>query len=226
MRSLAALATTLWLAAGLTTAWAAPSGPTWTPLAWPQGIQPQVIAEDMRLNGRPVRLYQFETRETQSALRDRLMSFVGPHARVTTIGQREVIAGPVGGNYVTVDLHPRPDGGVVGYVMQTDLDAPLASAAPAMPIESTLWSHTESRDGTQTASVAMLENRHSLATNSDFYERDFKRQGLARTKTEVAELPRKASTMHFAGNKRHATVVVEDWDAFRTVIVNEIREDQ
>jgi hypothetical protein len=72
----------------------------------------------------------------------------------------------------------------------------------------------------------MLDNRHSAATNIDFYERDFKRHGLTRTKTDVAQLPRKASTLHFTGHKRHATVVVEDWDAFRTVIVNEIREDE
>jgi hypothetical protein len=137
MRAFNTIATAFWLAAGLTPAWAAPAGPTWAPLAWPQGIQPQVVAEDMRLNGRPVRLYQFQTRDNPTALRDRLTSFVGPHARVTTLGEREVIAGPVGGNYVTVDLHPRPDGGVFGYVMQTDLAAPPTSTAPAMPVAST-----------------------------------------------------------------------------------------
>jgi hypothetical protein len=108
--------------------------------------------------------------------------------------------------------------------MQTHLEMPSTKTPPAMPLESRLWNHTESRDGPNTATLFMLENQHSALANTEFYRQHFASQGLVRKSSRNADSTHAATTTHFAGRGQSALVLVEDWGSFRTVVVNHTAE--
>jgi hypothetical protein len=200
------------------------ASPQWPAVPWPTDVTPQVISEDMRFNGQAVRLYRFDRRGDPSTMAGQFEDALGKHARVTVVGERHIVAAPLAHTFVTIDLHPKGDGTVAGHVMQTHFQMPPSKTPPAMPLESRLWNHTESRDGPNTAATFMLENLHSAMANTEFYRRHFASQGLSRKASRNAHSPHNATTTHFAGRGQSAVVLVEDWGAFRTVIVHHTRE--
>ena len=197
----------------------------WPAVPWPADIRPQVISEDMRFNGNAVRLYRFDRPGSPTAAAEAFEHALGTHARVTVVGDRHIVSAPLGATFVTVDLHPNGDAHVAGHVMQTHLQAPADRSQPSMPDGSRLWNHSESRDGGTAAAVFMLENQHSAAVNADHYRQHFTARGLALTSVDRNVRSRqRAEATHYAGKGEIAVVLVEDWGAFRTVIVQHTRE--
>jgi hypothetical protein len=199
--------------------------PQWPAVPWPDDIRPQVISEDMRLNGNAIRLYRFDRRGSPTQAAESFERALGTHARVTVVGERHIVSSPVQHTFVTVDLQPTADGNVAGHVMQTHLQAAADRTQPSMPPDSRLWNHSESRDGSTTAAIFMLENQHSAAANAEHYRQHFAARGLAQGAVDRNVKSRqRAVATHYAGKGEVAVVLIEDWGQFRTVIVHHTRE--
>lgn len=211
-------------ASGLSSAWADDRAP-WPALDWPAPLRPEVIADDMRMNGRPVRLLQIRSAQDMATVERLVCEVLGQRARTTEVGARRIVSAPVGGSFVTVDLRPGRQGGVHAYVMQSRAPAPETpgTVPPAMPADSVLRSITESNDGDLGGTVSLIENRHGVDANADFFRRRFLERGWRlQSSREVPAGPYRGRVDEYEGREGRAVVVVEDRGELRSVMVNEI----
>ncbi|MEW6703856.1 MAG: hypothetical protein AB1430_03285 [Pseudomonadota bacterium] len=186
-----------------------------------------MLAEDMRLNGMPVRLYQFRADWSVPQLRERLGEMLGPRMRADQVGRQWVVSAPVGASIVTLRIRPSAAGGSEGELMQTGLDRAAARAAPPprMPADSLLISQSEAQDEGRSGSVVLLQNRQSTAANDEFFSRQFESQGLRKVASRQSkEGARAIQASHYAGERQDASVVIQDLGEVRLVTVHQMRE--
>lgn len=201
----------------------------WPRLDWPSALRPEVIADDMRMNGRPVRLLQIRSVQDMDTVERQMREALGPKARSTSVGTRRIVSAPVDGTFVTADLRPGRHGGVQVYVMQSRAPASGMSPAapPPMPADSVLRSVTESNDGAVSGTVSLIENRHGIGANTDFYRRRFLARGWrVASSREVSEGPQRGRVDEYQGRFGRAVVVVEDRGDVRSVMVNEMTQKE
>lgn len=149
---------------------------TW---GWPQVEPPpqaQVswVAENMRYNGVPMRIQQFESTSSAEAVlefyRARWLP-AGAQDPTQPLGPYRVLARPEGGYLLSVQV--RPNGaGSTGYLTVTHIAArraaPLGEGFPHPP-GSRVINDIQSEDGGRRGRTLLLHNGHSLRTNTAFY---------------------------------------------------------
>lgn len=197
----------------------------WPHLDWPAALRPEVIADDMRMNGRPVRLLQIRSAQDMDTVERQVREALGPKARSTRVGPRRIVSAPIDGTFVTADLRPARRGGVHAYVMQSRAPAAGMPSAPALPVpaDSVLRSVTESNDSTVNGTVSLIENRHGVEANADFFRRRYLDRGWrVLSSRELSSGPQRGRVDEYQGRIGRAVVVVEDRGEVRSVVVNEV----
>jgi hypothetical protein len=200
---------------------------TWPDIDWPSEIRTELISDDMRIDGRPARLLQFDAPLDLASIQRLVQQALRQPTRTVSVAGRVVVSAPLDGSFVTVDLRPAGAKRVQGFVMQTLMSPAAREPVPdkPLPADSVLRSSMSSRDGGQTGTITLLENRHSVSANAEFFHRRFVAEGLQRSwDRPVAAQGQSGQVAEYVGRSRRARVVISDAGAWRRVMINEMEE--
>jgi hypothetical protein len=201
---------------------------TWPQPSYPERARVETIAESMRMNGMPVRLYRFEVNRPLTEVRDFYRNVFGSKRVEPLMEGFTVVAAAQTDVFATVRLRPLDDQRTEGYVMQTRTDAQaLKTARVEFPIPggSQMLSQVESSDGPSNSNLILLQNSHSAKTNVDFFVQRLAERGLSVSRqAESSNQKLTAQTLWFIGKDKEALLVVQQSNQGSVVKLNVVTQ--
>jgi len=170
-----------WLGAlGLCACLAAPAHADrrWPELLLPAGVSRTPVADELELNGVPLRVQGLQSALSADALRVALRARLGGAVVESRLGRQRLLGHAQGGFYTTVQIDEgeTPSGGVRALLVTADLaraagqrDQQRALAQrwlQRLPAGSQLLSHTRARDGERRSEQLVYRNGLSAALNA------------------------------------------------------------
>jgi hypothetical protein len=186
---------------------------SWPEVQYPERARVETIAESMRMNGIPVRLYRFEVNRPVGEVRDFYRSAFGSKRVEPAMEGFTVIAAAQTDAFSTVRLRALGEQRTEGFVMQSRTDTQELKTTRndfPMPSDSQLISQVESTDSGNTSNLMLLQNTHSTKTNVDFFVRTLMDRGLnVSRQAESSSGKLTAQTVWFNGKDKEALLVVQ-----------------
>jgi hypothetical protein len=132
------------------------------------------------------------------------------------------------GYLMTVQAQPVDGKGTWGYLALSRVDeVPAAPAsAPDVPqmADSQVLQNITSRDPGQTGATVLLTNRHSLASNVNYYRQQFQASDW-RPDMDKAIPKARMHVLSYTGGRRKIAIVLTGDDKETQVIINDVRHD-
>jgi hypothetical protein len=207
----------------------------WPQFRVPAQIETFDVGQAMVVNGTPVRMRGFVSRDTPEALATSFRQALGQPLMEDRRGSTLVLGRRAGQYYMTVQLDPAGSGtrGVIAVTRPPVDQEEAADAAAArgllsaFPPGSALASHTSSIDGGTRADQDAIVNSHSIGINGEYVQRMLRADGFileresgpsqgGRARTRVAS---DARTLYFKRPGAEAIAVLFSDDSGRSVIV-------
>ncbi|MCL2644031.1 MAG: hypothetical protein FWD51_01055 [Betaproteobacteria bacterium] len=202
-------------------------------LPLPRDAAPEIIAEDMRLNGAPMQIIQFTTQDPDETLKFYRKHFEnnakqGKYAENTT-SQRKMI-GAMMPDKRLINVEMTPMGEKTFGVLVSSLDVfkmehpeKLARGVPRMP-GSQVIQHQDSRDGSKTNRFVTMENKQSVEGNAMYLREHYIGAGWRRDRDETIRVGEHRQLM-FSKENRQVLVDVQKKDREKTMVIyNEMME--
>lgn len=190
-----ALAAGLVLAAAV--AWAEPGGHArWPEPATPTGLRLFGIAQQMTLNGVPMRLSGFVSSRTPVEVTAQFRSSLGQPLVENRLGAQTILGRAEGRYYISVHIQPHA-AGAQGTVAVSDLQAAHESRHASatdrerwlgrLPASTSVVSLTRATDGPKRSLHLVFANRHDEATNARHLRELLQEEGLRPDLEEPAQ---------------------------------------
>jgi hypothetical protein len=199
----------------------------------PPKASPEIIAQEMRFNGAPMRIVQFSTLDADETVKFYREHFTrhakeGKYTEKTT-GRRKTI-GALMPDKRLVNVELTPESKATAHVLVSSLEVfqmrhpkELAKDIPRMP-GSEVVQHQDSRDGAKTNRFVIMQNRQSVEGNAMYLREHYLKAGWRRDKDETIQSG-KHRQLGFSRDKRQLLVDVQKTDqGMTTVIHNEVTE--
>jgi hypothetical protein len=221
-------------AAGLVlAAWAlAGHAEAWPEVKSPAGAQVESIANDMIFNGRPARLFRFQTNGSEQDVLTFFREQFGAKKVVENRLKKDaVIATRQGDYFLTVQLHALKANLMQGTVMVTNMAGkPLASEVSTdtkrvLPPDSRVVSTMQSNDAGKRSLMLMAMNQNSTAANRDHVVQAMQQRGFRIVREDAPQDARDASVMLVMNSPtEEAQVTISDAGKYRSVLINRVKE--
>ncbi len=132
------------------------------------------------------------------------------------------------GYLMTVQAQPADNKGTWGYLAMSLVDAAPTGLADAPDVPkmsgSQVLQNITSRDPGQTGATVLLTNRHSLASNVNYYRQQYQ-AGDWRADMDKAIPAAKMHVLAYTGGRRKVNIVLTGDDRETQVVINDVRHD-
>jgi hypothetical protein len=199
----------------------------------PRDVAPEIIAEDMRLNGAPMQMVHFTTQDPDETLKFYRKHFAnnakqGKYTEKTTSQRKMIGAMMPDKRLVNVEMTPM-DATTFGVLVSSleifKMKAPekLARGIPRMPGTQVIQ-HQDSRDGSKTNRFVTTENKQSVEGNAMYLREHYIGAGWRRDKDETIRVGEHRQLV-FSKNNQQVLVDVQKKDWEKTMVIyNEMTE--
>jgi hypothetical protein len=205
---------------------------------WPEAKTPpearvQSIANEMLLNGKPVRLLRFDTKESAADVLAFYRSAFGAQRVVENRLKDDRVIGTRQGDYfITVQLHALDLQTLQGTVMVSLLTA-TPSISPVMldtqrvlPADTKVVSTVQTDDAGKRSLMLVAVNRNSVRANRDHLVAAMAERGFRVTRDDTPPTSPEptATTLQLAAQNEELSLTVSDAGAYRSVVIHRVRE--
>lgn len=199
----------------------------------PPEAAPEIIAQDMRFNGAPMRIVQFSTLDADETVKFYREHFTrhakeGKYTEKTT-GRRKMIGALMPDKrLINVELTPESKAAVHVLVsslevFRMEIPEKLAKDIPRMPGTKVLQ-HQDSRDGDKSNRFVIMENRQTVEGNAMYLREHFTGRGWQRDKDQTIRSGQHRQ-LSFSKEKRQTLVDIQKKpDQTTVVLYNEMSE--
>lgn len=200
-------------------------------LPLPPGVSPEIVAADMRFNGAPMQIVQFEAEDAGKTL-DFYRKYFVEHAKEGKYTEKSLPSEKMIGammqdkRLINVEMQIRKRAAQVLvssldiFKMQNPED--LARDFPRMP-GSRVIQHQDSRDGRKSNRFVVMENRQSVEANAMYLREHYIRMGWRRDRDDTVK-PGQHRQLGFSKENRQVLVDVQKKEEMAMIIYNEMRE--
>lgn len=205
---------------------------TWPEIKLPAHAHVETIAGDMVLNGKPCRLLRFQVRASD----DEVMAFYRTEFGARRVENRvktdRVIATRQGDYFVTVQLHTVDQQTTEGTAMTTLIagkpvsSAVLVDTKKLLPSDTQVVSSVQSVDAGKRSLMLIAVNRNSVRANRDHLIDAMTERGFKLTSRPGTQDDNDATSLslQLASPAEEASVTISDAGAYRSVVINRIRD--
>lgn len=208
---------------------AAHGGEPWPVAPVPTDAKPQLVAEDMVVNGRRSRVLRYEVARSE----EQLLAFYREHFGARRVENRvkntQVIATRQGDYFQTVQLQPTGPDRVQVTVMTTSLrqaDSKVsAETRGLLPAQSAVLMTMQSNDTGKQSLMVVAANKASLQANRDHLVSALASQGFKVEREELSQADGKpALALSLASGSEEVTMTLTDTGPYRSLVINRTRE--
>lgn len=170
-----------------TFSWAQTTAP-WPDLKLPQSLQLFSVGEHVVMNGKPMRMHGFISKQTPDQLSRSVQETLGQPLVINNLGRQIILGRAQGLHYISVQIEPASNGSR-GIVSITDLRAALLNSDTTMqerqrwlqqlPAGTRLSSHMKSLDDLKQSQQLIYRNRFDENLNRDRLKTILQADGLA-----------------------------------------------
>ncbi|MDR2452008.1 MAG: hypothetical protein LBE85_09660 [Candidatus Accumulibacter sp.] len=192
----------------------------------------EIVANDMRYNGAPMRIVQFSTLDADETLKFYREHFVryakeGKYAEKSSNRRKMIGAMMQDKRIVNVEMTRKNKAAVHVLVssldiFQMEIPEKLAGDIPRMP-GSKVVQHLDSRDGAKSNRFVIIQNNQSVESNAMYLREHYLKAGWRRDRDETIQLARHRQ-LGFSKDNRQLLVDVQKTGQECTVIHNEMTE--
>jgi hypothetical protein len=205
---------------------------SWPEVRSPADAQVESIASDMIFNGRPARLFRFQTTGSEQDLLAFYREQFGAKKVVENRLKKDaVIATRQGDYFLTVQLHALNAKAMQGTVMVTNIAGkPLVSEVSTdtkrvLPPDSRVVSTMQSDDAGKRSLMLMAMNQNSTGANRDHVVQAMQQRGFRIVREDSPPDARDASVMLVMNSAtEEAQVTISDAGMYRSVLINRVKE--
>ena len=201
------------------------------PLPIPQNVVPEIIAEDLRFNGSPMRIVQFQTLDAEGVARfyRRFFKEKAQEGRFTEseLEGIRVIGAMMGKELINVELKPK--GKIIRVLVSSlqperlELPEKLAKDMPKMQ-GTQVFQHQESRDGPKKNRMVFMTNQYSVESNTIYLREHYLRLGWTRISDHTVKTTVQRQLIFGKDNRRLHVDLQRTNPKITTIILNEMWE--
>jgi hypothetical protein len=204
----------------------------WPELRLPADSSVETISAEMLLNGKPCRMVRFRVRASDDDVMAFYRTEFGPKRVENKVKTDRVIATRQGDYFVTLQLRTLDKQTVEGTAMTTMIAGkPVSSPAlvdtkKLLPADTQVLSTVQTSDAGQRSLMVIGVNHNSVRANRDHVIDAMTERGFRLTKQEGALDDKDSSSLslQLASPAEEAAVTISDAGAYRSVVINRIRE--
>ena len=212
-------------------AWQPVHAADWPEVSLPPGVHEFTLGQDMSINGLPMRVRGFVSRQTAPQVLAWFRASLGMPLVEDRLGGSVVLGRAQGRHYLTVQIEPA-GAGSRGLIAQTDLPAMLSRRdeeralsgrwLARLPPGVRLQSLTRGRDGSRHSQHLVLDSMHSASASSDAIRSVLQLDGYVLERRAPGTEP-PANTLYFRGPGQEAVaIIVANPDGSSAIVINTV----
>lgn len=206
---------------GMSSSWA-----DWPSVPSPRHSKVQLIGEQVRLNGVPMRMQRVLSTGKPTDIIEFYRDFLGPKHAEEKLPGGLLLAQGQGDYFVTIRIKVLGPSFTETLISVSDArDAQKAASRPLgfpLPMETQVLSDMESTDAGKMSRQLVLTNSHSIDYNVDFAIKTLLTRGFKAQPSETREL-KAGRVLMFGGENREARLVVIRKDGTSNVVLTTVQ---